>query len=527
MNNFIFKKLFNVLVSTIFILPIDASFGDQDHFPPVPGSPQPAVGGHAAPAPAPLTDAQKESLSQLLARATEEIKRIHKHFDKTEILPEGHPDNEKTKIIVHDIKKRFDKLLPVFVQNSQRKGVHYTPENTGANGTHLEDIKGNPSAHFTSKGPADFLSSVDVDDFYVVSTHFGNTYFIPKWMTEPNKGFGLYQQGTQTLDRGVVYSDYNVRRMLVGENPLSHSGVLEIHHAYQNQETVCYLCHSEHKGKFKEYHKSERETLINRAIAGSEAYYINKLTALIAIAKAAAHILYNEDSVSSETSNFMMFIKEYRGNLTLIPNGTERVLEKSTKLREYFEHMARKAPAHDLTSDSDHSDDDTEVLAFPDFDLPSKRDSLSSERTSLASAFGDFDDSNSRDSVASSSSSLVQQTRRVSISSAVTDTLSSDEEVPSVVRKKIVAKRGSDGKLQRSTSSVTQEVQKISIAKSSDEASQKSTQPEKRDRNAREKADSEDPLIGKENTAPNSPVKKKPVGRSSERVRTILGTHNV
>jgi hypothetical protein len=63
MNNFIFKKLFNVLVSTIFILPIDASFGDQDHFPPVPGSPQPAVGGHAAPAPAPLTDAQKESLS--------------------------------------------------------------------------------------------------------------------------------------------------------------------------------------------------------------------------------------------------------------------------------------------------------------------------------------------------------------------------------------------------------------------------------------------------------------------------------
>jgi hypothetical protein len=180
-----------------------------------------------------------------------------------------------------------------------------------------------------------------------------------------------------------------------------------------------------------------------------------------------------------------------------------------------------------LTSDSDHSDDDTEVSAFPDFDLPSKRDSLSSERTSLASAFGDFDDSNSRDSVASSSSSLVQQTRRVSISSAVTDTLSSDEEVPSVVRKKIVAKRGSDGKLQRSTSSVTQEVQKISIAKSSDEASQKSTQPEKRNRNAREKADSEDPLIGKENTAPNSPVKKKPVGRSSERVRTILGTHNV
>ncbi|MEI7493896.1 MAG: hypothetical protein WCJ92_04790, partial [Alphaproteobacteria bacterium] len=110
-------------------------------------------------------------------------------------------------------------------------------------------------------------------------------------------------------------------------------------------------------------------------------------------------------------------------------------------------------------SDSDHSDDDTEVLAFPGFDLPSKRDSLSSERTSLASAFGDFDDSNSRDSVASSSSSLVQQTRRVSISSAVTDNLSSDE------------------------------------------VSQKSTQPEKRDRS----------VTGKENSG-QSPVRKKKPG---------------
>ena len=96
----------------------------------------------------------------------------------------------------------------------------------------------------------------------------------------------------------------------------------------------------------------------------------------------------------------------------------------------------------------------------------------------------------------------MQQTRRVSISSAVTDTLSSDEEVPSVVRKKIVAKRGSDGKLQRSTSSVTQEVQKISIAKSSDEASQKSTQPEKRDRS----------VTGKENSGQSPARKKKPGG---------------
>ena len=442
MNNFIFKKLFNVLVSTIFILPINASFNIDDPIPPLPGSPQPAVGRHAAPAPAPLTGAQKESLSQLLARSIEEIKRIHKHFDKTEILPEGHPDNEKTKIIVWDIKERFNTLLPVFLQNFQRKGVHYTPENTGANGTHLEEIKGNPSAHFTSKGPADFLSSVDVDDFYVVSTHFGNTYFIPKWMTEPNKGFGLYQQATLTLDRGVAYGEYNVSRMLAGQNPLSHSGVLEIHHVYQNQETVCYLCHSEHKGKFKEYHKSERETLINRTVAGSEAYYINKLTALIAIARATTHILKDEDSISPETSNFMMFIKEYGGNLTLIPNGTERLLEKSTKLREGFERMAESATTQGLTSDSDDSDDETEVLAFQDFDLSSKRDSFSSGRTSLASAFGGFDDSNSRDSVASSSSSLVQQTRRVSISSAVTDNLSSDEESPLFVRKKIAAKRG-------------------------------------------------------------------------------------
>ena len=106
----------------------------------------------------------------------------------------------------------------------------------------------------------------------------------------------------------------------------------------------------------------------------------------------------------------------------------------------------------------------------------------------------------------------MQQIRKVSVSSTVTDGSLSDEASP-IGRKKIVAKRrGSAGKLQRSSSSV-------------DEASQKSTQPEKRDRNAREKADSV--LIGKENTAPNSPVKKKPVGRSSERVRTILGTHNV
>jgi len=524
MNNFIFKKLFSVLISTIFILPINASFNGEDPIPPLPGSPQPNIVANAAPAPTPLTDAQIKSLSWLLARSIEEIQKIHILFGNTEGFSEGHPDDKKTKIIVHDIKKRFNALLPVFLQNFQRKGVHYTPENTGANGTHLEDIKGNPSALFTSKGPADFLKSVGADNFFLVSTHFGNTYFIPKWMTQPNKGFGLYQLATRTLDKGVVYSEYNVRRMLAGQNPLSHSGVSEIHHAYQNQEAVCYLCHSEHKGKFKEYHKSERETLINRTIANTEAYYINKLTALISLAKATAHILEDEYSISAETSNFIMLIKEYRGNLTLIPNGTERVLEKSTKLRQGFERMAQSVTAQDLTSDSD---DDTEVLAFQDFDLSSKRDSFSSGRTSLASAFGDFDDSNSRDSVASSSS-LVQPIRRDSVSSTVTDGSLSDEASP-IGRKKIVAKRGSAGKLQRSSSSVTQGAQEISIAKSSDEASKKSTQPEKRDRNAREKADSEDPLIliGKENTAPNSPVKKKPVGRSSERVRTILGTHNV
>lgn len=395
------------------------------------------------------------------------------------------------------------------MQNFQRKGVHYTPENTGANGTHLEDIKGNPSAHFTSKGPADFLSSVDVDDFYVVSTHFGNTYFIPKWMTEPNKGFGLYQQATLTLDRGVAYGEHNVSRMLAGQNPLSHSGVLEIHHVYQNQETVCYLCHSEHKGKSKEYHKSERETLINRTVAASEAYYINKLTAFIAIARATAHILKDEDSISPETSNFMMFIKEYGGNLTLIPNGTERVLEKSTKLREGLWRMAQ-ATAQDLTSDSDDSDDDTEVLAFPVFGLSSKRDSFESGITSLASEFdyGTSDDSHSRDSVGSSSSSLVQPIRRDSVSSAVTDGSLSNE-TSSVGRKKIVAKRVSAGRLQKPTSSVTQGVQKLSIT-SSNEASQQPPQPEKRGLAEREKANSQYPLINKENIGQSPARKKKP-----------------
>ncbi len=525
MNNFIFKKLFSVLISAIFILPINASFNGEDPIPPLPGSPQPNIVANAAPAPTPLTDAQIESLSWLLARSIEEIQKIHILFGNTEGFSEGHPDDKKTKIIVHDIKRCFDALLPVFLQKFQRKGAHYTPENTAANGTHLHDIKGNPSTLFTSKGPADFLKSVGADNFCLVSTHFGNTYFIPKWMTQPNKGFGLYQQATLTLDEGVVYSEYNVRRMLNGQNPLSHSGVSEIHHTYQNQETVSYLCHSEHKGKFKEYHKSERETLINRAIASSEAYYINKLTAFLTLAKATAHILDDEDSVSEETSNFLMFTKEYRGNLTIIPNGTEVKFKKSTKLREGFDRVIAQNAQHAAALED--SDDDTEVFIASDLSLG--RDSFSSGRTSFASEFeyGTSDDSNSRDSVASSSS-FVQQIRRVSVSSTVTDGSLSDEASP-IGRKKIVAKRGSAGKLQRSSSSVTQGVQEISIAKSSDEASQKSTQPEKRDRNAREKADSEDPLIliGKENTAPNSPVKKKPVGRSSERVRTILGTHNV
>ncbi len=545
MNNYIFKKLFSVLVSTIFILPINASFGGEDPIPPLPGSPQPNIGAIATQAPAPLTDIQKQSLSQLLARSIDEIQKIHVLFGNTEGFSDDYPDDKKIKIIVHDIKKCFHKLLPVFLHKFQRRGVHYTPENTAANGTHLHDIKGNPSTLFTSKGPADFLKSVGADNFFLVSTHFGNTYFIPKWMIQPNKGFGLYQQATLTLHEGVVYSEYNVLRMLNGQNPLSHSGVTEIHHAYQNQETVCYLCHSEHKRRFKEYHKSERETLINRAIASSEAYYINKLTALLTLAKATAHILKDEDSVSYETSNHLGFIKEYRGNLTIIPNGTEVKFKKSTKLREGFDRTiaenAQQAArlevsdtAHvtaledsDDTSDSVHvaaledSDDATEVFAFPASGLSLGRDSFSSGRTSFASEFGTSDDSNSRDSI-TSSSSFAQRIRRVSISSAATDTLSSDEEVPSVVRKKIVAKRGVAGK-QRSTSSVTQGIQDMSIA----EAPQKPTQqPEKRSLTERNKADLEDPLIDKENKEINSPALKRSGRISGRRASAILREPN-
>ena len=188
----------------------------------------------------------------------------------------------------------------------------------------------------------------------------------------------------------------------------------------------------------------------------------------------------------------MMFIKEYGGNLTLIPNGTERLLEKSTKLREGFKRMAQSATTQGLTSDSDDSDDDTEVLAFQDFDLSSKRDSLSSGRTSLASVFGVFDDSNSRDSVASSSSSL-------------TDGSLSDEVTSSYhQRKKLRAIRPA-----ASTSSVTQGVQKLSIT-SRNEASQQPPQPGKRGLAEREKANSQEPLIDKENIGQSPARKKKP-----------------
>ena len=98
MNNFIFKKLFSVLISTIFILPINASFNGEDPIPRLPGSPQPNIGAIAAPAPALLTGTQKESLSQLLARSIDEIQKIHVLFGNTEGFSDDYPDDKKLKL---------------------------------------------------------------------------------------------------------------------------------------------------------------------------------------------------------------------------------------------------------------------------------------------------------------------------------------------------------------------------------------------------------------------------------------------
>lgn len=286
--------------------------------------PRPVRADVASPVLPDLTPQEINSLTELMQRSFEQIRNVHAIFS-----PSPDTGGDKPEIATAAISRTFMSLIPLFLARlNPVRGKHITPECRKALGSHVRDIAGDDPKDFVRKGEADFLKSINPQDFYTIITHFGNLFFVPRWQMDPE--FALWRKSTRTLLGGIHYSSYNIIKMLKGENPESHSGVLEHHHVYQNQGTVTPVCWSEHKGKTKQYHKSESESEIDRGICGPEFYFINKLTALLQIAHMCERVLraVDEEALTAEALTLMNAIRNYTGNITIIPNGAETIKRK-------------------------------------------------------------------------------------------------------------------------------------------------------------------------------------------------------
>jgi hypothetical protein len=271
-----------------------------------------------------------------MGMCVEQIQNVHRLFAEDFISStpdvldfEGRPSGEDTKPIIRtaEISGRFQALLNAgLFPDSQAPKHRVTPDCKNALGTHLDDIAGDSPEEFLRKGDADFLRSVDPKDFYTVKTHHGNTFFLPKWLTK--SGFALWRTSTGTLFSGIKHGIYNVLKALNGENPETRSGKMEYHHVYQNPDTVTPVCWGEHKRRTTEYHKSKRDSRIDRATCGSEFYFINKLTGLLQIAN-MVEVILRTTVVDDEVSSIMRWIRGYTGNIQIIPSESAVVRERT------------------------------------------------------------------------------------------------------------------------------------------------------------------------------------------------------
>jgi hypothetical protein len=269
-----------------------------------------------------LTSLQIENLARLMQACIAQMQNVHAVFSTDTV-------GEAPRVPVAAIKGNLTSLQPLLLERLNPKaGKHITPECTRTLRTHLRDIAGDVSREFLEKGDADFMRSVNPSDFFTVGSHFGNTFFIPKWMVSPD--FAFWRRATRTLSGNIEYGSYNIFKLLEGENPESHSGVLEHHHVYQNQGTVTPVCFGPHKKQTKDFHKSESESRIDRSICGTEFYFVNKLIGLLQIASMCERVLITVDEriLPAEVVSAMGWVRNYTGNITII----------------FSDHAARRRP---------------------------------------------------------------------------------------------------------------------------------------------------------------------------------------
>lgn len=328
------KILFFILFVCTFVFPVFGMNADI-HAPATPGR-VPKVSN------ATLSD-NAGDISKLLEASIKQIKNVEMIFSET--YKKNKPEIGIKTIKDLLIKKKLlkDVFVPYFAASSNKR---FTPDCKSSLGTHLADIDGNSPKTFLKKGRADFMKSVDPDNFYTLDTQEQNTFFLQKMLLDPEYGFGLYRKCNNTL-RGLQYGEYNVLKLLEGNNPETRSGVVEFHHVYQNPEVITIVPYGEHKGNTRLYHKSKEDSRIDRQI--SELYYLKKIMGLLQVAKMCTHVLRDCDGLSDKVLVNMAYIDNYTGNVGLIVNpGAELKQKKKYTVEEAFlTHQALKVPDED------------------------------------------------------------------------------------------------------------------------------------------------------------------------------------
>lgn len=327
------KKLFFVFSLYILIFPITAMELPADN--------HRALGTPARPIPVQNVHIHAAAISNLLGQCTDQIFNVHTIFSGE------YGKSSQPKIQVKSIQELLGVLLePVFsLHFKPARTKRFTPDCKKSLKTHLKDIAGDSPKTFLKKGSADFIKSVDQDDYYTFDTHEQNTFFIQEMLLDPEYGFGLYRSYTNTLE-GPRYGEYNVVKLLGGGNPETHSGPVELHHVYQNSEVVTIVPYSEHKGKTAKYHRSKKDSKIDRASTASEFYYIKKLIGLLQIAKMCSRILKDCHGLSESTIANMQYIDSYRGNFGLIENpGAELLSRQKFTVEMAFNPLRNQPPA--------------------------------------------------------------------------------------------------------------------------------------------------------------------------------------
>lgn len=292
----------------------------DDNLPPILNSPA-AVPQQVSPA---TFNLHRSTLTTLLNECIIQIGNIHTIFSG------NYKKKDQPVVKIADIERTLQILLdPIFIPYFNVPAKKFTPDCKKSLGTHLKDIAGDSPNTFTKKDSRNFLQSVDQKDFYTFFTHEKNTFFIQRMLIDPEYGFALFRNITlineidpQTLQLipSISHGEYNVVKLLNAKNPETHSGPSHLHHVYQNSEVVTIVPYSEHKEKTKAYHKSNKDSKIDRQSCATEFYYIKKLLGLLQVSLMCAKVLENLEGLSIDVTGNMQYITAYTGNIDIIPN---------------------------------------------------------------------------------------------------------------------------------------------------------------------------------------------------------------